>query len=388
MNSNSKKQVYLDNAASSVLDKQVLEAMLPYLIEFQGNPSAIHSHGRVLRAAIEKARKTIAGLLNASPAEIVFTSGGTESDNFAIKCTAKKGNIRQIISCPTEHHAVIYTIESVSNEMNIPVVWLQPDENGNIDYSELERALEKEPRSLISLMHGNNEIGTLHDLQRIADLSKHYGAIFHSDTVQTMGHFPYNTQELHVDFLVGSAHKFYGPKGIGFLYRRSGREVPPLIEGGSQERNQRAGTENVAGIVGMAKALELCYQNYHSYHQHLLDLKKHFFETLKKELEDIEINGNEDFENTLPTVLNLRLPYQGEDSMWLFHLDMAGISASGGSACTSGSNKGSHVLNAIHKSPKHIAHSIRFSFGIQNTIDEIDYTVQMIKKIYSQQLVK
>lgn len=387
MNSNARKQVYLDNAASGILDKQVLEAMLPYLMEYQGNPSAIHSHGRVLRSAIEKARKTIAEILNAPPSEIIFTSGGTESDNYAIKCTAKKGNIRQIISCPTEHHAVIHTIETISHEMRIPVVWLQADDKGNIDYSELEKNLEKEPHSLISLMHGNNEIGTLHDIKRIGELAKHYGAIFHSDTVQTMGHFPFNMQELHVDFLVGSAHKFYGPKGVGFLYRRSGREAPPLIEGGSQERNQRAGTENVAGIVGMAKALELCYQNHQAYHQHLLSLKRHFFETLKKELEDVEINGEEDFENTLPTVLNVRLPYQGDDSMWLFHLDMLGISVSGGSACTSGSNKGSHVLNAIHKSPKHIANSIRFSFGIQNTIDEINYTIRMIKHIYSQQLV-
>ncbi len=372
--------IYLDNAASGMLDGRVLEAMLPYLTEFQGNPSSIHHHGRVLRAAVEKARKTVADLLNCSPSEIVFTSGGTEADNYALKCAAKDYQIKQLISSPTEHHAVIHTLEQIAHEKHIPLIWLSVDNKGNINLDELENYLKKEPRSLVSLMHGNNEIGTLHPIETISNLVKTYGGIYHSDTVQTMGHFRFNTQNLNIDFMVGSAHKFYGPKGIGFLYRKADKTLSPLICGGSQERNQRAGTENVAGIIGLAKALELCYREYNNYHQHLWNLKNTFKQELQKVVPHVIFNGETSESYSLPTILNVTFPFE-QDKMILLNLDMHGVSASGGSACTSGSNKGSHVLQAIGVKPNHIANSIRFSFGVQNTLDDIHKTIQIINEI-------
>lgn len=380
------RQIYLDNAASGMLDGRVLEAMLPYLTEFQGNPSSIHQHGRILRAAIEKARKTVADLLNCSPSEIIFTSGGTEADNFALKCAANDYHAKQLISSPTEHHAVTHTLEQISKEKNIPLIWLTVDNKGNIDLQELEFHLQNEPNSLISLMHGNNEIGTLHPIEAIGNLAKSYGAIYHSDTVQTMGHFHFNTQQLPVDFLVGSAHKFYGPKGIGFLYRKSDKILNPLICGGSQERNQRAGTENVAGIVGLAKALEICYRDYSTYHAHLWNLKNTLQNELLKCFPNIIFNGETSEEKSLPTVLNVTFPYE-EDKMLILNLDMHGVSASGGSACTSGANQGSHVLRAIQVNPKYAANSVRFSFGVQNTLDDIHYVIQVLKNIFELQNV-
>lgn len=375
-----KTQIYLDNAASGMLDGRVLEAMLPYLTDFQGNPSSIHYHGRVLRTAIEKARKTVADLLNCSPSEIVFTSGGTEADNYALKCAANDYQVKQLISSPTEHHAVIHTLEQIAKEKNIPLIWLSVDAKGNISLEELEQHLKKEPQSLVSLMHGNNEIATLHPIQAIGELVKSFGAIYHSDTVQTMGHFPLNTQNLPIDFLVGSAHKFYGPKGIGFLYRKADKPISPLICGGSQERNQRAGTENVAGIVGLAKALELCYRDHSLYHDHLWNLKSTFQKELQKILPNIQFNGETSPEKSLPTVLNVTFPFE-QDQMILLNLDMHGVSASGGSACTSGSNKGSHVLQAIGLQENAISNSIRFSFGVQNTMEEIYQTIEVLKNI-------
>ncbi len=374
-------QIYLDNAASGMLDGRVLEAMLPYLTEFQGNPSSVHYHGRLLRAALEKARKTVADLLNCSPSEIVFTSGGTEADNYALKCAANDYKVKQLISSPTEHHAVTHTLEQISKEKNIPLIWLSVDSKGNINLEELDKHLKNEPLSLISLMHGNNEIGTLHPINEIGRLAKSYGAIYHSDTVQTMGHFLFNTQNLEIDYLVGSAHKFYGPKGIGFLYRKADKPISPFICGGSQERNQRAGTENVAGIVGLAKALELCYRDHKIYHEHLWNLKNTFKTELQKILPNVSLNGEISEEKSLPTVLNVTFPFE-EDQMILLNLDMHGVSASGGSACTSGSNKGSHVLHAIGLKESAISNSIRFSFGVQNTLEDIHQTIQILKNIF------
>jgi len=381
-----KTHIYLDNAASGMLDGRVLEAMLPYLTDFQGNPSSVHHHGRILRAAIEKSRKTVADLLNGSPSEIIFTSGGTEADNFALKCAANDYSVKQLISSVTEHHAVSHTLEQIAKEKNIPLVLLAVDNKGNIDLNELEFHLKNEPKSLVSLMHGNNEIGTLHPIENIGNLVKSFGAIYHSDTVQTMGHFHFNTQTLPVDFLVGSAHKFYGPKGIGFLYRKADKTLSPLICGGFQERNQRAGTENVAGIVGLAKALELCYRDYATYHEHLWKLKTTFEQELLKLFPNVIINGETSKEKSLPTVINVTFPYE-EDKMLLLNLDMHGISASGGSACTSGSVKGSHVLHAIGVNEKYLMNSIRFSFGIQNTLDDIYITINTLKNIFELQNV-
>jgi cysteine desulfurase len=375
------RRVYLDNAASGIMHPEVLEAMLPYFAELQGNPSAIHSHGRVLRAAVEKSRRTIADLLHCSPSEIIFTSGGTESDNMSLKGAVESQGVTHIITSPIEHHAVIHCAEELEKCKGIKVSWLEVDEEGHANIEQLETLLQAGEKCLVSLMHGNNEIGTLHDIQKIAELCQHYQAIFHTDTVQTMGHYVFDLQKLPVHFLVGSAHKFYGPKGIGFLYRRSDVMIPPLICGGSQERNQRAGTENVACIVGMAKALELCMKNLDSYHNHLQNLKTTCKDLLTQHIPGVSFNGNVSETQSLPTVLNVCFPVLDEESMLLMNLDIHGISASGGSACTSGSNKGSHVLNGIGKTPSQISNSIRFSFGIQNTEEEIKYVVEKLREI-------
>jgi len=375
------RRIYLDNAASGILQAEVLEAMLPYFTEFQGNPSAIHSHGRILRAAVEKSRKTIADFLHCSPAEIIFTSGGTEADNMALKGTVESQGITHLITSPIEHHAVTHCAEELEKNKQIKVSWLEVNSEGQANLEQLKSLLQAGGKCLVSLMHGNNEIGTLNDIQKIGELCQEYQAVFHTDTVQTMGHYAFDLQKLPAHFLVGSAHKFYGPKGVGFLYRRSEIQIPSLICGGSQERNQRAGTENVASIIGMAKALELCMKNLDSYHNHLQGLKTQLMQLLMEAIPGVCFNGNIDPEHSLPTVLNVCFPALDEESMLLMNLDINGISASGGSACTSGSNKGSHVLNGIGKNASQISNSIRFSFGIQNTTEELQVVVEKLKEI-------
>jgi cysteine desulfurase len=375
-------RVYLDNAASTPMMPEVLEAMLPYFSDTYGNPSSVHYHGRQLRNAVENARRTVAELLGCSPGEIIFTSGGTEADNMAIKCSAQTGNIRQIITSPLEHHAVLHSVETVAKYHGIPTHYLQPDAQGVLDLNELEHQLKQHPNAtLVTLMHGNNEIGTLNDIQAIAHLCKQYGAIYHSDTVQTMGHVPFDLKNTPVDLFVASAHKFYGPKGIGFLYKSPNADLPALLCGGGQERNQRAGTENVAGIVGLAKALTLVKERYDSIHTHLLHLKSYFMNRLREEIQGVRFNGLTDADRSLPTVLNVTFPLQDQDSMLLFNLDIRQISASGGSACSSGSVHPSHVLKAIGLDATRAGNSVRFSFGCQNTVSEIDYVVNALKEI-------
>jgi cysteine desulfurase len=370
-------RIYLDNAATTPIDKAVLEAMLPMMEMNFGNPSSIHGHGREVRSAIERARKSIAGLLNTSPTEITFTSGGTEADNMAIIRSIEQYEINHAITSRLEHHAVLHTLEYLAKKGKIKLSFVELDTKGHIDLNHLEELLRDNPKTLVSLMHGNNEIGNLLDLEKVGQLCEDYGAIFHSDTVQTMGHYRHDLQQMKVDFLVGAAHKFHGPKGVGFLYINAKNKIQPLIHGGSQERNMRGGTENVYGIVGMAKALEIAYSGMDSHRQHIEGLKQRMMTKLRQNIEGIQFNGDSDnLEKSLYTVLNVSFPASSEGDMFLFNLDINKISASGGSACTSGTDIGSHVLTALDASPERP--SVRFSFSKYNTVEEIDFVVDKL----------
>jgi cysteine desulfurase len=379
-------QVYLDNAATTPLDKEVFEAMAPYMLEHFGNPSSIHTHGRQVRAAIERARKTIANLLNTSPAEIFFTSGGTEADNAAIFSTVRSLGIKHAVSSPLEHHAVLHSLEALQKNNELELSFVKHDEKGGLDLEHLEQLLIKQPLTLVSIMHANNEIGNINDIAAIAEICKKYGAIFHSDTVQTMGHYPHDLQKLPVHFIVGSAHKFHGPKGVGFIYTNAGVKVPPFIHGGSQERNMRGGTENVYGIIGLAKALEIAYRDMAEHQRYIQGLKDRLMAKLLESVPDVQFNGySAEADKSLYTVLNVSLPASEINEMLLFNLDINKISASGGSACTSGSNIGSHVLQAIDSDPNRGA--IRFSMSKYNTPEEIDYVVEKLAKMYKKTTV-
>ncbi len=373
-------RVYLDNAATTPLDKAVIEAMLPMMERNFGNPSSIHSHGREVRNAIEKARKTIAGLLNTSPAEIFFTSGGTEADNTAIVSAIETYQITHAVTSALEHHAVLHTLEHLAKIGKIKLSLVQLTEKGHIDLNHLETLLQQHPNTLVSLMHGNNEIGNLLDLEAVGQLCVQYGATFHSDTVQTMGHYKHDLQKTPIDFIVGAGHKFHGPKGAGFLYINAAKKIHPFIHGGSQERNMRGGTENVYGIVGLAKALEIAYSGMDEHRKHIEQLKSYMITQLKTRVEGISFNGDcENLSTSLYTVLNVGFPPSEESDMFLFNLDINKISASGGSACTSGSNIGSHVLTALGTDPNRP--SVRFSFSKYNTIEEIDYVLAKLGQI-------
>ncbi|WP_114781954.1 cysteine desulfurase family protein [Botryobacter ruber] len=374
-------RVYLDNAASTPLDKEVFDAMTPYLLEFFGNPSSIHAHGREARAAIEKARRTVASLLNTSPSEIFFTSGGTEADNTAIGCSIRTLGLKHAITSRLEHHAVLHTLQVLEKAGEISLSYLRHDERGVLDLEHLEELLAKNPQTLVSVMHANNELGNLNDIEAIGSICKKYNAIFHSDTVQTMGHFRHDLQKLDANFIVGSAHKFHGPKGVGFLYADAGVKVQPLIHGGAQERNMRGGTENVAGIIGLAKALEIAYRDMEEQHRHIQNLKDRLKQKLQTQLAGISFNGlSAEADKSLYTVLSVSLPPSEITEMLLFNLDIHKISASGGSACASGANAGSHVLEAIGIDPER--GNIRFSFSKYNTEEEVDYVAEKLGLLY------
>ena len=386
--------VYLDNAATTQLDPDVLDAMMPLMATQFGNPSSIHSHGRAARTAIEKARKAVASLLNTSPAEIFFTSGGTEADNTAIQCSIQTYGLTHAISSPLEHHAVLHTLQHLEKQGKLQLSLVNIDGKGHVDLAHLEDLLAQNQsagaaRSLVSLMHGNNEIGNLLNLTRVGELCRSYNAIFHSDTVQTMGHFRHDLQRLPVDFIVGAGHKFHGPKGVGFLYvNASNVKIHPYIYGGSQERNMRGGTENVYGIVGLAKALEIAYRDMEAHQQHITTLKRRMIDRLVEKMPEVRFNGHSaDVDNSLYTVLNVSLPASDISDMLLFSLDIAKISASGGSACSSGSDVGSHVLAALPGLDANRGY-VRFSFGKYNTTEEIDYAVDTLVGLYQKELVR
>jgi cysteine desulfurase len=373
-------KVYLDNAATTKLDEEVLKAMMPLLLEDYGNPSSIHAFGRKTRSAIETARKSVAGLLNVTPAEIFFTSGGTEADNTAITQCIETNGITHVISSEIEHHAVEHTIRVLEKAGKIKASWVKVDARGNVDLEHLEELLRNNPRSLVSLMHANNEIGTLLPVKEVGELCEKYNALFHSDTVQTMGHYRMDLRAIKVHFITCAAHKFHGPKGVGFLYINHLQKIKPFIHGGAQERNMRGGTENVAGIVGLAKALEICYRDMEAHQRHIMALKDHMRESLTKNIPGIEFNGETSYEKSLYTVLNCCFPNHPDAEMVLFNLDIMGIAASGGSACSSGSNQGSHVLRCLGVDMARP--SVRFSFSKYNTIEEIDFAVGKLVQLF------
>ena len=372
-------RVYLDNAATTPLDKEVLKTIYEVMEAHYGNPSSIHAHGREVRTLIEKARKTVASLLHASPSEFFFTSGGTEADNMAIRCGIIDHGIKHAITSAIEHHAVLHTLQALESSGLIRLSYVKTDEKGTIDYQHLEEILSTNERSFVSLMHANNELGTLTDIERVGELCDMYNAIFHCDTVQSMGHYPHDLSKLKVHFLVCAAHKLHGPKGVGFLYINHNIKINPMIFGGSQERNMRGGTENVYGIAGLAKALEIAYAEMAEHHEYIQGLKSYMMQELVENIPGIEFNGETDPEKSLYTVLNVSFPEMEMAEMLLFSLDISGISASGGSACSSGTNIGSHVLNGIQANPNRPA--VRFSFSKYNTREEIDYVVLKLKEL-------
>ena len=372
--------VYFDNAATTPLDNFVLEKMLPYMGNNFGNPSSIHQKGRKVKSAIEKSRSKVADILNCDPGEIFFTSGGTEADNTFLINTFLEKNMDTFITTKIEHHAVLHCAEYLKQIKNINIEYLKIDAKGSFDMSDLENKLKKYPNSLVSLMHGNNEIGNILDINVAADLCNDMKVIFHSDTVQTIGHYNFDLVKLGAHGIVGSAHKFHGPKGIGFLYLNKSQKISPFIHGGSQERNMRGGTENVYGIVGLAEALELANSNLENHKKYILELKQRMINGLKSKIQNIKFNGESaNLNNSLYTVLNVAIPDIEDQQMFLFNLDINNISASAGSACTSGSDAGSHVLQEIEHHKKHV--SVRFSFSKNNTIDEVDYVVGKIMEI-------
>jgi cysteine desulfurase len=372
--------VYLDNAATTPLDPEVFEAMRPFLIDDFGNPSSTHSHGRKVRAAIESARKKVASLLNCTPGEIIFTSGGTEADNTLICSGIRTYDLKHIISSPIEHHAVTHTIDQMVKSAGVTCHHVELDKDGHVNIDHLQSLLETYPKSLVSLMHANNEVGNLLDIGRVADLCDAHGAFFHSDTVQTIGHYRHNLKELKVCGIAGAAHKFHGPKGIGFMYLRKGRKIDPILHGGAQERNMRGGTENVYGIVGLAKALEIAYRDMDEHERHIRQLKARMIDRLRSEVPGVSFHGDSaNLDRSLYTVLNVSLPESDENDMLLFNLDLQGISVSGGSACSSGASTGSHVLGALYPGSKRGA--VRFSFSKYNTIQDIDFAVDKVAEI-------
>ncbi|HRN58171.1 MAG TPA: cysteine desulfurase family protein, partial [Agriterribacter sp.] len=349
------KRIYFDNAATTALAPEVLEVMLPYMTDKFGNPSSIYSYGRESRLAIENARKSVAKILHAHPAEIFFTSGGTESSNAAITASVRDLGCKRIISSPVEHHAVLHTVAYLRNrgEAQLLFVKLLPD--GHIDMENLEQLLAgSKEKTLVTLMHANNEIGNLLDWHAVGDMCRRYGAVFHSDTVQTVGHYPIDLQHTPVHFITASAHKFHGPKGTGLLYINEKVSIEPYIHGGSQERNMRAGTENLYGIVGFAKALDMATQHYGPESSYIRSLKLYMAEQLQKHIQDVAFNGDYTGQS-LYTVLNVSLPETEKSEMLLFNLDINNICASGGSACTSGAEQGSHVIRAMNNNPNRVA---------------------------------
>ena len=373
------ERIYFDNAATTSLDPQVLEAMMPFLTEKFGNPSSIYSYGRETRLAIEIARKSVAKTINAHPAEIFFTSGGTESSNTAIFSAVRDLGCTHIITSPIEHHATLHTVEYLKNRGETSLSFVQLLPNGHIDMEDLEHLLAgSEDKTLVTLMHANNEIGNITDIQAVGELCKLYNAIFHSDTVQTIGHFPFDLRNTPVHFITGAGHKFHGPKGTGLLYVNENVKIHPLIHGGGQERNMRAGTENIYGIVGFAKALQIATAAYEEESSLIKSLKLYMMEQLKKKIKGISFNGDP-LGRCLYTVLSVSFPKTEKSEMILFNMDIHNICASGGSACTSGADQGSHVIRAINNNPNQV--TVRFSFSKYNTKEEVDTVVEKLKEL-------
>ncbi|MFM7663385.1 MAG: cysteine desulfurase family protein [Bacteroidota bacterium] len=369
-------RVYLDNAATTPMAPEVVEAMSDVLRNHFGNPSSTHSYGRSSKALLETSRRNIAQHLNCSSAELFFTSGGTEADNLACHIAVQELGVQRIISTSIEHHAVGHTVEMYRDRFQVQLHNLTLDAQGHIDMEELESLLKEPIPTLVSLMHANNEIATLIPLAQIAQLCRNYGAYFHSDTVQTMGHYAFDLKALDVDFITCAAHKFHGPKGIGFLYVNKRIKMAPMILGGSQERGFRGGTENLAGIVGLSKSFDLAYEDVQGHQSHVQGLKSYMMGRLKDHFSDIAFYGDTTPEGSLYTVLNVCFPPTDKASMLLFTLDLKGVAVSGGSACTSGATKGSHVLEGIGADMSRP--NVRFSFSRYTTQEEIDFALEQV----------
>lgn len=375
------QKIYFDNAATTPLDPEVINTMTQHLGTTFGNPSSTHEFGRKAKSIVEMTRKHIAQYFNCNSSEVIFTAGGSEADNLVLINAVKNLKVQRIISSPIEHHAVLHTIEALKNEFGIEAVYLSVDKNGEIDFEELQKVLQgSDKKSLVSLMQVNNELGNILDADRVSKICMAEGALFHSDTVQGIGHIKLDLANTPIDFIAASAHKFHGPKGVGFAIVKKGHRIKPLLHGGEQEMGSRAGTENTHSIAGMDKALSLAMENFETDMAYVSGLKQYFIEHITKEIEGISFNGlSADPVRSANHILNVRFPV--EKPMLLFNLDLKGIAASGGSACQSGSNKGSHVLSAILDSKEAKLTSVRFSFSKFNTKKEINLVINALSEI-------
>ena len=376
--------VYLDNAATTQIRDKVIDKMLQVSKNYYGNPSSTHSFGRSSRTLIESSRKKIAGHLNVSPSEIIFMSGGTEADNCILRSAVRDLGVKHLISSKIEHHAVTHTLDQLKVDYPIEISYVKLDSFGNIDYADLELILKSsQSKTLVSLMHINNEIGNILDMSLVSDLCKKYNSLFHSDTVQSVGHYKLDLSLLDIDFIVASAHKFHGPKGIGFAYVKNTNPIKPLIFGGSQEKGCRAGTESVHNIVGMSEALDISINKMENEVDHIKKIKSYFIDRLKNIIKGVEFNGlSSNLDDSTYTLVNVRFPISKEKSaLFLFQLDMKGIACSKGSACQSGADAGSHVLNNVLTVDQNKFVSLRFSFSIYNTIKQIDYVVTQLNEL-------
>ena len=372
--------VYFDNAATTPISKKVLDKMIPYMEDGFGNPSSIHKRGREIKSVIEKSRSKVADILSCEPGEIFFTSGGTEADNMFIINTVLEKKIDTIITSKVEHHAVLHCCDYLNKTQNINIKYVSINDNGEVDLDDLEKITSNNKNALVSLMHGNNEIGNINDLKTISKICEKNNVVFHSDTVQTIGHYAIDLNKINIQGIVGSAHKFHGPKGIGFLYLNNKHKISPFIHGGAQERNMRGGTENVYGIVGLSEALTLAYENMATHKEKIIALKSHMIESLKQKVKGVKFNGlSSDLDNSLYTVLNTSIPNVDDQQMFLFNLDINNIAASAGSACSSGSDSGSHVLKEAKTEEGFV--NVRFSFSKYNSIKEVDYVINKIVEI-------
>lgn len=377
------QKIYFDNAATTRVREEVIAKMQDALASCYGNPSSTHGFGRSAKTEIEQARKTIAKYLNAHPSEIIFTSGGTEADNMILRSAVRDLGVHTIITSKIEHHAVLHTADTLVKEFGIQVEYVDLDSFGNIDLVHLEQLLEADDsKKLVSLMHVNNEIGNILDIHEIAKLCKSKGALLHSDTVQSIGHFQWDLQATPIDFIVAAAHKFHGPKGVGFAFIRKNTNLEPLIIGGSQERGYRAGTEAFHNIVGLREAFVAAYDNLEEEKEYISGLKEYFISKIKVAIPEVKFNGySGHLDRSTYTIVSVCLPFNEKKSqMLLFHLDLKGIACSEGSACQSGADVGSHVLAEILSEEDLQKPSVRFSFSKYNTKEEVDYVIEVLKE--------
>ncbi|WP_097055844.1 cysteine desulfurase family protein [Salinimicrobium sediminis] len=377
------KKVYFDNAATTQIREEVVDKMAVVMKEVYGNPSSTHAFGRSAKTLIEQARKSVAKILNVAASEIIFTSGGTEADNLILNSAVRDLGVKRIITSKIEHHAVLYTLNKLHEVFGVELLYVNLDDCGKVDLEHLQELLKQsDQKTLVSLMHVNNEVGNLLDIKKTGEICKAHDALFHSDTVQSIGHYELDLSQIKVDFTAVSAHKFHGPKGVGFAYIRKNSGLQPLIFGGEQERGFRAGTESVHNIVGLEEALKLAYLHLDEEREYITSLKRHFKDLLSKEIPEVKFNGDcDDFENSTYTLLNVCLPMSQEKAlMLLFQLDLHGIACSKGSACQSGSDQGSHVLNAFLSEEDLKKPSLRFSFSHYNTKEEVEYVVEVLKE--------